>query len=283
MTLRRTTLGAFGLGFALTCLPGCKGSSGSTDAASSVASSFKMTGSSDAANVARLSPVDWMGWVLPRAVALTPPAMMDAAGASVSLSQAWVAIKEVEFKVDQVAESNEVEGSEVVFHGPYVVDLLSTSPIVLDTETLPSLPYHRIKLKLHRVAALPSGAPSELANQSIYVSAAVGGRTFKYESDDNSMIEIAGPNPVVPTSGSELLVSINLANVFKQIDLSSVTNNAVISSSNKIPTSGSKCPSVDAHAPDIYSCLRRALQKHANMGRDRHHDGHLDSAEDRLQ
>ena len=264
-------------------LLGCAGSGGADSSSSApVSTGFKMTGSSDAANVSAHPARGVMNLLLPTAVALTPPAMLDATGASVSLGQAWVAIKEVEFKTAEGHEANEVEGSEIVFRGPYVVDLLSTTPTILDTEALPRRPYRRVKLKLHRTAVLPAGAPGELMNQSIFFSATVGGNAFKFISDDNTAIEISGANPLVPASDAELLVSINLANIFKQIDLSAVTNGAVISSSNRIVTATSKCPSIDPSVRSLYACVRLGLAKHANAGRDRHHDGHLDAAEDRL-
>jgi len=213
---------------------------------------------------------------LPKATALAPSSMQDSIGTSVTLSSAWVVIEQIEFKQDEGSAAGELDGTEVEFNGPYVVNLLATTPQVLDTKTVPALPYKRIKMKLHKASTLPATAPSQLAGNSIYLSGHVGANAFSYQADDTTHFDIGGPSAVLPSSGADLLVAISLPNVVRQINLSTLPNSAVISSSNRFPGSN-LCPLIDASAGDVYTCFRKALQAHANFGRDSHHGGDFDT------
>lgn len=198
-----------------------------------------------------------------------------------TLDNAWVVVKEVEFEEQETAGAEEVDGLEVSFEGPYVVDLLSNAPATLGSGTIPAMQIRRIKMKLHAAeeAILPAGAPTQLANNSIYVSGSVGANAFSYESTDTTEFEIGGPNPLLPTDGAEMLVAINLANVFKQIDLSGLPNGAAISESNRYAGSN-LCPLIDASANDVYTCIRNGIRAHAEFGEDSDGDDDLDSSDE---
>ncbi len=249
------------------------------DSASTVSVSFKMTSSGNAATVATLKPSFW-NLLLNRAMAFMPSSIVDSNGATVTLNEAWVVIKEIEFKQEEVAGTDEVDGAEVEFEGPYYVDLLSSTPLALDTVSIPDQAIRRIKMKLHKAeSTAPASAPAGINGNSIYVSGSVGANNFVVQMDDSTEFEIGGPTAVSATNGGDLLAQINLADVFKQIDLSGVTNNEVISSASR--HSGTNlCLAIDASANDIYTCIRKGLEKHADFGEDSNGDDSLESADD---
>ena len=240
-----------------------------------VTSSFKMTGSSSAATVAHYSPKSIWEVFINRAHALMPASMVDSTGLSITLSEAWTVVKEVEFKSEEI-EGVEDSEIEIEFQGPYVVDLLSATPMVLDTQQIAEKGIRRIKMKLHKAESLPVDAPAGLANNSIFVTGTVGGNNFTLQMDDSTEMQIAGPNSFVPGENSELLVEIQLANIFKQINMSTVVNNEVIDSSNR-HSGANLCNAIDPSANDIYTCVRKGLEMHANFGQDNDGDDDLDS------
>ena len=245
-----------------------------------VSSSLKMTGAAKAATVAQHSPKGILGLLLNQAFAFVSPSIVDSNAVSINLTNAWVVIKEIEFEAAEIKEANEVDGSEVSFKGPYYADLLSNSPLVLDTQSIPAAPYKRIKMKLHSSSAtLPSGIPLQLTNNSIFLQGTVGVNNFTLQLDDSTELSIAGANPVVPADGVSLLIEVNLANIFKQINMSTVANNEIIDSSNR-HAGTNLCPSIDASANDLYTCIRKGLQTHANFGDDSDGNDDLGSTED---
>lgn len=274
-TIARTLALAVGVSLA-----GCAPNNSST---SQVSSSFKMTGSGTAATVVKNEmPKSIWGLLLNKAFALVPNSIVDSTGTTVTLTDAWTVVKEVEFKSEEAAGGEDNE-SEVEFKGPYFVDLLSNTPLVLDTQLITQKSIRRIKMKLEAThASLPSGTPAELANNSIYFAGSVGGRSFKVELDDGSEVQIAGPNSFQPSANTDMLVEIQVANIFKQIDLTSVVNNEVIDHNNRHAAAG-LCPSIDASANDLYTCFRKGLEKHADFGVDRNGDDSLDNSDDHVK
>lgn len=260
-------------------LAGCAAS----DSAPLVASSFKMTGSGTAATVARNEkPKSIWGLFMSKAFALVPTSIVDSTGAGVTLTSAWTVIKEIEFKSDE-AEGSEDDEMEVEFKGPYFVDLLSNAPIVLDTQQIAQKSIRRIKMKLEAShSSLPAGAPAELANNSIYFAGTVGGKNFKFALDDGTEIQIAGPNSFQPSENSNILVEVQIANIFKQIDLTSLVNNEVIDHNNR-HAGANLCPLIDGSANDLYTCFRKGLEKYADFGADRNDDDSLDSGDDHVK
>lgn len=247
-----------------------------------ITSGLAMSGSSKAATVAQYNGKGLLSILLPKANALAAPAgMVDSTGLSITLSSAWVSIKEVEFEADEIKGASETSGSEVSFHGPYFVDLLSNTPLTLDTQPIAQVPYHRIKVQMHASGGtLPSGAPGLLASNSIIVAGMVATNNFEFRLDDSTEMNIGGANSVVPADGGRILIEINFADIFKQINMSSITNNEVISASNRHATT---CPSIDASATDVYTCVRKALEKRANFGEDRDSDGALEAGEESVK
>ncbi|OFZ28952.1 MAG: hypothetical protein A2622_12700 [Bdellovibrionales bacterium RIFCSPHIGHO2_01_FULL_40_29] len=242
-----------------------------TQSTSEVTAAFKMTSSTSAATVATNSSL-WSIF-LNKASAYVPTSLQDSSGAPITLTQAWTVVKEIQFKSAETegAEDSEIE---VEFTGPYVVDLLSNTPLTIDTQLIAEKEIRRIKMKLHKVEILPDGSPAELLNNSIFIQGTIGGNNFTILMDDSTEIQIGGPNGFQPSENSQLLVEIQLANVFKQINMSTVTNNESITSASR--HSGTNlCASIDSSANDIYTCIRKGLEKHANFGKDIDGDNHL--------
>lgn len=260
-------------------LIGCAAKNSST---AQVTSSLKMTGSSSTATVALNKKPSLWNLLLNTAYALVPSSIVDSTGAVVTLTSAWTVIKEIEFKSEEVAGAEDSQ-SEIAFKGPYFVNLLSNTPVVLDTQLINQKSIKRIKMKLEATqAAVPAGAPAGLSNNSIYIAGSVGANNFVFQLDDGSEIQIAGPNSFQPGENSELLVEIQIANIFKQINLSTVTNNEVISHNNR-HAGASLCPSIDASAADLYTCLRKGLETHSDFGVDKNGDDSLDNRDDRVK
>jgi hypothetical protein len=255
-------------------------------ATSTVTSSLSMTASSKAATVA-MKP-SWLDLIMPKAMALVPSSIVDSTGLSIALSSSWVVIKEVEFESSEVPGAGETDGNEVSFRGPYFVDLLSNAPTALDSQAVPNTPFQRIKMKLEAAggAAIPNGAPAALASNSIYLAGTIGtgggAVNFIYQSDDGTELHIGGPAAVSPVDGGQVLVEINFANIFKQINMSTVVDAETISSGSRHPGT-SLCPSIDTSAQDIFTCIRKGLEKHADVGEDSDHSGSLETSEDTVK
>lgn len=255
---------------------------------SRVTTNFSMTGSASTFTVAKTSFERWVQALLPTANAFTPASMVDANNQTVVLSQAWVTIKEVEFEASESAGPS--DSSEINFQGPYYVDLLDPAPAPLDTATLPDVVYRRIKMKFENAGDAASlsavGAPSDLQNNSMVFEGTVNGKSFKYMMDDGVELEIAGAGGIAPSSNQNLLVSVQLANAIRQIDLDTyVTNGVVISSSNRV-TPGSSvnpCPLIHASATDLYTCFRKGFEQQAKLGKDENGDGELEVGEDKVE
>ncbi len=267
--IKTTTMLAFALSFA-----GCQPRASTSQVTSSIA----MTGSSKAATVAKGKGL--INLFLQQAYAFISPSMVDKNGTAVNLSNAWVSIKEIEFEAEEVHGAAEVDGNEIAFKGPYYVDLLSSSPVAFDTQPIAAVSYKRIKMKFHASSsALPAGVPTELTNNSIYLRGTIGANNFLFQLDDSTEVNIGGANPLVPAEGSALLVEVNLANVFKQIDMSTVANNETISSSARHARSN-LCVAIDPSANDLYTCIRKGLEAQADFGEDKDGNHDLDVNED---
>lgn len=247
---------------------------------STLTTSVVMTGSSAAATVAKSAIDKLLNLFMPQATALPVPSTQDASGATVNITAAWIAMKEIEFKAAETLaqEGAEDVGEEVKFLGPYYIDLLSSAPGPIDTQELPAKVYRRIKMKLEASGtAIPAGTPVELSSNSIYVTGTVGANSFTYLADDGTEFEISGPSGVSPEDGQVMLISLKLANVIKMIDMSGVANGEVISSANRVAGS---CPLIDGSATDLYTCFRIGLEQQADFGKDSDGSGELEADED---
>lgn len=267
-------------GLAALNIVGCAQPNSSTP----VSTSLVMTGSSQAATVASYKIQNpWLSFLMPSALALTPPAMTDSTGLNVTLNKAWVVIKEIEFKPNETADEAEMAGaSEIEFQGPYVVDLLSATPSALGTVTIPSGVYRRIKMKLEKDAVLPAEAPAGLSGKSIYFEATVAGHQVTYSAADGTEFQIGGAGGINLSDNADLLVAIKLADLFKMIDLSSVNSNIAISDSNRVPGTN-LCPLIDSSAQDLFTCVRKGLEKAGKFGKDDDGDHEIEAGEDEVE
>jgi hypothetical protein len=202
---------------------------------------------------------------------------------SVSLDQAWIAIKEIEFEESEVAGESESEDSNdsTEFKGPYVIDLLSDSPSPIDTSSIASKMYKRLKMKLHEVEDLPVGAPEEMQGRSILLKGFVGVHAFTYKPKDSTEFEISGPNGVTPDATANLLVNFRFSEMIAKIDMSAITADTEISDEHRVPASN-PCPSIDPSAEDLFKCFREGIEQSARMGKDDDGDGELEDGEDQV-
>lgn len=224
--------------------------------------------------------------ISPSAIAAELSALLSENNESVTLTHAWIRIKEIEFKVAKTADSDELENSdsdddsdEIKFRGPYTVDLLSDTPSPIDTQTIPVANYRRIKFKIHHEGNAPDEAPADLDDHSILLQGTVGGRSFSFLADDEEEVEISGPSGVEPSQAKDLLVVFRFAEMIEKIDMSSVTNGMQISQSNRVPVANA-CPLIDESADDLYTCFKKGIETNADFGRDDNDDGDLDSEND---
>jgi hypothetical protein len=257
---------AMGAGVVLVALSatGCKLNSNS--APSTVKSSFFMTGSGNNA-VVQSDTQKLFSLIIPSAIALTPPLLVDANGLAVNLNNAWIVIKEIEFKTNEVAGTNEINEREIEFTGPYFVDLLSNAPASFGDAILPEVGIRRVKMQLHGSNNIPASAPLGLAGNSMYLTGTVNNVAFSYASVDSTEFDIGGPNPILPSSSKDLLAVIRMANLLKKIDLSSITTATNISANNRVLVIN-PCPLIDTTSADLYSCFRKGFSTEANFGND---------------
>lgn len=226
-----------------------------------------VTGSAQSATVAmNIIEKFWNQFVWQMAEALTPPALQDANGSAVVLSDAWLSVENIELKIDETAGSGEVDGSDVYFQGPYFIDLLDANPSPLGIVSIPFLQFHRIKMKLNNSGVIPPSAPVGLSGNSIYLAGTVGGVAFTFSSPDNMEYEVAGPNGIYPSGGNFLMV-IRVARLFDRIDLSAISAPTNIDDNNRV-SAANPCPLINASANDLYTCFREGMQSEANFGVD---------------
>jgi hypothetical protein len=220
---------------------------------------------------------------IPRVNALPPPStLLDAHDLTVNLTQTWFVIKEVEFKNSEIADANEVDGAEVSLPGPYVVNLFSSTPTKIGDGEIQYSSIRRIKMKLSKLdsSLINSSTPAALNSQSVFITGSVLGNTFTFTSSEEVEYEISGPNEIATSNvNSNLLVSINIANLIRKIDLSQVTNGSAINENNKLPASN-PCPLIDSSAQDVYTCFKLGLKSEANLGKDSDGNGELSSTEE---
>ncbi len=252
-----------------------------------VTAALAMTGSSQPTTIANYKKAHPLFRLLsPTAVALAPPAMSDSGTRVIALNKAWVIIKEIEFKTAEVAGAEEATASEVKFSGPYFVDLLSTTPASFGSAQVPAGVYRRVKMKLEKDSALPAGAPTQLAGNSIYLEGTVSGLAFTYSAPDGTEFKIAGPGGVTLSDTSNMVIGVKVSDLFRLINMDAVAAaaNKNISDANRISTgSVSACPSIDPSVRDIAACFRKGLEKAGKFGKDSDNDGEIEVGEDEVQ
>jgi hypothetical protein len=236
---------------------------------STVSTGFSVTGSGQNA-VAKSDLQKFFSLFLPSAYALTPPPLLDANGASLSLDEAWIVVKKIEFhtRESELRDQNQSYGSDnIKLRGPHFINLLSDEPEVLANASLPPEGIRRLKMELHKSDTIPQGAPEGLSGNSIYFSGLVNGIPFSFSSADNSEFKIRGPKAVVPEASKKMMAVIRIAGLFSQIDLSVITSPTDISKMNRV-SAVNPCPQIDPNAQDLYRCFRKGLEAQARFGRD---------------
>lgn len=255
------------LGLTLTTVyfSSCNSNPGSTNNA--VTTNFAITGSGMNATVST-------SWILPSAYALTPPPLVDSNMANVDLYEAWIAVKNVHFF--RSADPDALTTAADHYQGPFFVDLLDGTPEPFGSIRLFPEGLRRVKLLLHKSNSIPAGAPAGLSGNSIYLRGQVNGHDFSYASDDTTVFQVYGDNAVAPESGKSLLMTIRTANLFKKIDLSAITGNVSITSTNRV-NAANPCPLIHATATNLYTCFRQGMNKEAKFGQDDGDDDLSDS------
>jgi hypothetical protein len=276
----------------LVAIFGCAQKKDSASTKKLLQSSFAMTGSANPTTVVQYNIFDKiMKFIVPTATAYVPPSMPDSTGATVSFSEAWIVIKEIEFKAaETLAGETEDESAETTeFKGPYFVNLTSATAQVLDTKSLTEKTYRRIKMGLeaaedNSAVGWPSDAPAGLQNNSMYISGLYNSLAFTFSSHDGSEYTISGANGITPEEGQSLLVSIRFSDIIKKTNLSALatTSNTNISEANRV-TATSPCPTIDASAEDLYTCFRKGLENEADFGKDSDGSGEIEQDEESVE
>jgi hypothetical protein len=200
---------------------------------------------------------------------------------AVTLTSAWLSIEDIEFEATETAGSSEIDGDEVELQGPYHVNLFEENPDSLGSANIGLSSIRRIKMKLHRVEDDTQGAPIDMLNNSIMITGTVGGHAFKFITEEEVEFEISGANALSLANGTNLLMSFQIANLFRLIDLSGISTDVVISASNPVSVSN-PCPLIDVSSSDLYNCFRKGLEQQANLGKD-DGDGELEPGEDSVK
>ncbi|MBC7742288.1 MAG: hypothetical protein H7061_08825 [Bdellovibrionaceae bacterium] len=261
----------------LLTLCGCqKSNSGGTTSGNPLVS-FAMAGSSAPATVAMNKPnfkFPLLAAIVNQAVALPPPMLRDASNATISLDEAWISVKKVEFKASETPTAGEVSGDSVSFENPMAVNLIANNLQSFGQVRIGSDSLRRIKMQLHVVDILPSGAPVGLQNKSFFWRGRVGVRNFTFTSTEGYEYQLSGPNGVILGENSNILLSIQIANFFRKINMTAVVDGTEINQSTRVPATN-PCPLINASATDLYTCFKDGLKTESNLGNDGSNDGEL--------
>ncbi len=244
--------------------------------------SLAATSSANNATVAKLKP-SFIDLILPKAIAYPPPAtLLDVAGNTIVIQSVWVNFGKIEFKFDEIASGSEVDGDSIEFSGSYTVDLLSPAPTTFVSGPISLTQMRRIKLKLIRAITIPVGAPNGFLNKSIYIQGTVNGNNFTYSAEDESVIEIAGPQIVSAIENRTLLLELQVANLIKKTNLSAITTTTHITESNRVAYA-TPCIAINASSIDLFTCFRKGFETESNLGRDDDGDFQLDPQEEKVK
>ena len=247
---------------------------------STVSTGFSITGSGQD-TVVKSDMEKLLSLFVPSAYALTPPPLIDANGESVTLDEAWIVVKKIEFHTreqDSGQDDNQSFGGDhPKLRGPHFVNLLSDEPTTVEGATLPASGVKRLKMELHKSMTIPDDAPEGLRGNSIFLSGMSHGIAFSFASSESSEFKIKGPHAVKPEASKKMMAMIKIAGLFKHIDLSVITEPVHISTENRI-SAENPCPLIDQQAQNLYTCFRKGLESHARFGKDNgdreldHHD-----------
>jgi hypothetical protein len=242
---------------------------GGTSSKGTIKTNFSMT-SSNEVTVAQNNIQKLLSTFIPTAIALEPLNLKDSGLRSVDLDEAWIVLKKIQFTSIATDDSNSSDDS-IHYKGPFYVDLLSNNPVSFGEINLPVTGIRRVKMLLHKATNgdFPSIAPSQLIGNSIYLKGQVNGLNFSFAADDTTDFSISGPNAVVPEEGKDFLAVLRMADLFKKIDLSDISEGTNISSSNRIVTStNDPCPEIHSQANNLYTCFKKGIALSAKFGKD---------------
>lgn len=220
-----------------------------------------------------------LGCLVNSAYAFTPPAnIKDLSNGNVVLSELWLSISNIEFKPTEVAAVGELDGNEVKLVGPYTINLFSNGPNILGSASLDQGSIRRIKYKIKRVIDSASGNPAGMINNSLYLTGSFNSNNFIFKSSEELEFETAGPTSVLFSSGDNILLQLNTAEIIRKINLSSIANGDIISESSK-KNFPNPCPAIDPSAADIYTCFVKGIQLQTKLGKDSNGNFTFDSGE----
>ena len=92
---------------------------------------------------------------------------------------------------------------------------------------------------------------------------------------------VCGPNAIVPNSSEDMLIVIRISDLFRKIDLSSITGSTNIHASNRVNVPN-PCPLIDSSATDLYTCFRKGFSTQGDFGND-DGDKDLDAKDDSVK
>lgn len=264
---------------------GCQPSNTSGTTTGNPFVAFTITSSSQAATVVwnklRNNLEKFAALFIPTTQALPPPnSIYDSSGLPITINQAWMVIENIEFKDSETNTGN--DGQEIEFAGPYAINLLENNPSPIGSAQLFYSSLKRVRMTMHKLDFIASGAPAGLLNNALYITGSVNGISFELSSDEGVDFEVSGANAISPTQNSELLMTIRIANLFKKINLSSITSNTSISNANKVNASN-PCPNINPSAADLYTCFKDGIKSEANFGIDYGGDHELDTNDDSVR
>ncbi|MGZ3747298.1 MAG: hypothetical protein ACXWRE_08015 [Pseudobdellovibrionaceae bacterium] len=243
--------------------------------------SLSITSSGNASTVVRSIFHKIFSCFVNQSMAMAPPPLMkDANNNDVVVSDFWMSLGEIEFKPSETAPSDEIDGIEVAFTGPYIINMLAATPQNVVSGNLVNSDFRRVKYKLVKVNNPVQGAPNGLSGNTIYISGTVNGQQFTFSTTAEIEMSVAGANLVGAQSGDFLLLQVKLANLIKKIDLTAITSSTSINEGNRL---SAHCPLIDSSATDAYSCIMTGLSTEANMGRDLNGDGEFEASENTVK
>ena len=119
-----------------------------------------------------------------------------------------ISIRDVIFKTDADDDGNSDDSTDVVFSGPYQVDLLNGSDALSQTigsAEVPNGVYQELRFKFHKDENLPTDAP--LYDKSIYIAGTIDDVPFEMWHDTSENLDIGKSTGVVVNENN---VSLNV-------------------------------------------------------------------------
>lgn len=262
----------------------CQNSKSGNTVAGNPYISLAMTGASTNATVLNIQKrFNFFDLIFAKSFAFpAPSSMMDSAGNVVVLSQYWINLGSFEFEATESATLDEIDGTNIDFQGPYPVNLLTSSPQILGSNSINLSQIRRIKAKLAMTLSVPTGAPSVFLGKSIYISGQVNGNNFTFSTNAESEVQVGGATVITALSDKTMLLELRTANLIKKMNLSAITTATNIDDSNKVNVV-SPCSGIDVSANDLFSCFLKGLETESDLGRDDDGNFRIDATEEAIK